>query len=128
MPYALDIATLSQEKGMSIDEIIALHSAQTYKVYMLGFLPGFVFMGKLPNVLQCKRKTSPRLRVPASSVGIAGSQTGIYPMVSPGGWQIIGQTPLKIFNPKAENPFHFQPGDEVTFYPISAKEFESFTR
>ena len=93
-----------------IDEkIIELHTSQKYKVYMLGFLPGFVFMGKIPVELQCNRKVTPRLRVPASSVGIAGFQTGIYPTVSPGGWQILGRTPLKIFDPQKEHPFllHF---------------------
>ena len=95
--YGLDLLELSEEKGISIEEIIALHTGQIYQVYMLGFLPGFVFMGKIPETLQCSRKITPRLQVPASSVGIAGFQTGIYPTNSPGGWQILGQTPLKIF-------------------------------
>jgi len=90
---------------------------------MLGFLPGFVFMGKVVPELECNRKVNPRLRVPASSVGIAGFQTGIYPMISPGGWQILGRTPLKIFNPRKENPFLFKAGDEVSFYAITAKEY-----
>lgn len=123
LPYALDLAELSKEKGISPEKIIDLHTSQTYKVYMLGFLPGFVFMGKIPRELQCNRKVSPRLRVPASSVGIAGFQTGIYPTISPGGWQILGRTPLKIFNPQKETPFLFQAGDEVTFYSISKEAF-----
>jgi len=92
---------------------------------MLGFMPGFTFMGKIFPELACKRKLTPRLKVPASSVGIAGFQTGIYPTTSPGGWQILGKTPLKIFNPQKENPFLFQAGDEVNFYPITKKEFLS---
>lgn len=123
LPYALDLKELSKEKGISTEKIIDLHTSQTYKVYMLGFLPGFVFMGKIAQELQCNRKVTPRLRVPASSVGIAGFQTGIYPTISPGGWQILGRTPLKIFNPQKENPFRFQAGDEVTFYSISKTEF-----
>lgn len=123
LPYALDLQALSEEKGLSIQQIVDLHTSQSFKVYMLGFMPGFVFMGKLPEALQCSRKVTPRLRVPASSVGIAGFQTGIYPTDSPGGWQILGRTPLKIFNPQLENPFHFQAGDEVTFYSIGVEEF-----
>lgn len=123
-PYALDIKELSEEKGISVEKIIELHTSQMFKVYMLGFLPGFVFMGKLPDTLQCNRKVTPRLRVPASSVGIAGFQTGIYPTESPGGWQILGRTPLRIFNPQLDNPFHFQAGDEVQFYSISVEDFK----
>lgn len=122
-PYALDLETLSKEKGITKEQVIALHTSQTYKVYMLGFLPGFVFMGKIVPELACNRKETPRLRVPASSVGIAGFQTGIYPMISPGGWQILGRTPLKIFDPQKDNPFLFQAGDEVSFYSITAEEY-----
>ena len=122
-PYALDLQALSEEKGIAVEKIIELHTSQKYKAYMLGFLPGFVFMGKIPIELECNRKVTPRLRVPASSVGIAGFQTGIYPTVSPGGWQILGRTPLKIFNPQKEHPFLFQAGDEVTFYAITSEEF-----
>ncbi|MEM1120715.1 MAG: 5-oxoprolinase subunit PxpB [Bacteroidota bacterium] len=125
-PYALDLEDLSTQKGISQEDIINLHTSQTFKVYMLGFLPGFVFMGKLPNALQCNRKVTPRLRVPPSSVGIAGLQTGIYPTESPGGWQIIGRTPLTIFDPKKEQPFYFRAGDEVQFYAISKEEFLAY--
>ncbi|MFK7983339.1 MAG: 5-oxoprolinase subunit PxpB [Saprospiraceae bacterium] len=125
LPYALDLLELSETKELSVDKIIELHTSQTYKVYMLGFMPGFTFMGKIVPALECKRKLSPRLQVPASSVGIAGFQTGIYPTTSPGGWQILGRTPLKIFNPQKANPFLFQAGDEVTFYPIAKEEFLS---
>ena len=125
LPYALDLQALSEEKGMATKKIIDLHTSQTYKVYMLGFMPGFTFMGKIVPALACKRKLNPRLQVPASSVGIAGFQTGIYPTTSPGGWQILGRTPLKIFNPQKENPFLFQAGDEVTFYSITKETFLS---
>ncbi len=123
LPYALDLKELSETKNLPTEEIISIHTSQTYKVYMLGFMPGFVFMGKIVSKLECNRKVTPRLRVPASSVGIAGFQTGIYPTASPGGWQILGRTPLKIFNPQKENPFLFQAGDEVTFYSITTDEF-----
>ena len=128
LPYALDLAELSKTKGLAIEKIIQLHTSQTYKVYMLGFMPGFTFMGKIVPTLACKRKLNPRLKVPASSVGIAGFQTGIYPPTSPGGWQILGRTPLKIFNPQKENPFLFQAGDEVTFYPITIEEFKEIAQ
>ena len=123
LPYALDLKELSEAKNLPIKEIINTHTSQTYKVYMLGFMPGFVFMGKIAPKLECSRKVTPRLRIPPNSVGIAGLQTGIYPTASPGGWQILGRTPLKIFNPQKENPFLFQAGDEVTFYPITTNEF-----
>ncbi len=123
LPYALDLKELSEAKKLQIEEIIKIHTNETYKVYMLGFMPGFVFMGKIASKLECNRKVTPRLRIPPNSVGIAGLQTGIYPTASPGGWQILGRTPLKIFNPEKENPFLFQAGDKVTFYPITANEF-----
>ena len=122
-PYALDFKELSKETGLSKTKIIRLHTSATFKVYMLGFLPGFVFMGKLPDALQCRRKTNPRLKVPAGSVGLAGQQTGIYPAETPGGWQIIGRTPLKLFDPIGEDPFLFRAGDTVQFYSISTNIF-----
>jgi inhibitor of KinA len=123
-PYALDFTDVSRQNGLSREEIIALHTATKFRVYMLGFLPGFAYMGRLPEALFCSRKTTPRLRVPAQSVGLAGFQTGIYPTEAPGGWQIIGRTPLKVFDGAQEDPFLFRPGDEVVFEAISAAEFE----
>lgn len=128
LPYALDLKELSETKNLPIDEIIKIHTNQTYKVYMLGFMPGFVFMGKISPKLECNRKVTPRLRIPPNSVGIAGLQTGIYPTASPGGWQILGRTPFKIFNAQKENPFLFQAGDEVTFYSITSEEFISIEK
>lgn len=121
--YALDQADLMQIKGCPWEEIVSAHLAKTYQVYMLGFSPGFAFMGKLPGKLEVKRKTSPRLKVPAGSVGIAGQQTGIYPDEIPGGWQIIGCTPISVFSPLRENPFLFQAGDQVQFYAIAPAQF-----
>jgi inhibitor of KinA len=99
------------------------HTASTYQVYMLGFLPGFPYMGTLDAALQCKRKRNPRKQVPAQSVAIAGLQTGIYPIDAPGGWQLIGQTPMPIVDIYTEQQFLFQAGDQVRFYPIEKKEF-----
>lgn len=126
--FALDLASLAKEKAMTSETIIQSHTAQAYKVYMLGFLPGFTFMGKLPPSLACKRKKKPRLKVPALSVGLAGEQTGIYPSEVPGGWQIIGRTPLPIFDAAKKHPFLFQAGDQVQFYPISKKEFATIQK
>ena len=111
LAFAIDMEEVQRQKDLSVEEIINLHESTTYRVYMLGFLPGFAYMGRLPEALYVKRKTTPRLRVPAQSVGLAGFQTGIYPSIAPGGWQIIGKTPLKTFDGRKENPFLFQAGD-----------------
>ncbi|MEM6999100.1 MAG: 5-oxoprolinase subunit PxpB, partial [Pseudomonadota bacterium] len=121
--FAPDMNELSQQTGLTTEEIITLHTAQTYHVYMIGFLPGFAYMGKVDSKLECKRKDTPRIKVPAGSVGLAGMQTGIYPSDAPGGWQIIGQTPWEIFNPNSQSPCRFQPGDQVTFYSVTESEF-----
>lgn len=123
-PYALDFPDLSRQTGLSRQEIIHLHTTTLFRVYMLGFLPGFAYMGRLPEALYCTRKTTPRLRIPAQSVGTAGYQTGIYPSQAPGGWQIIGRTPIKIFDGEKENPFLFQAGDRINFQAISNNAFK----
>jgi inhibitor of KinA len=122
--YAPDIEPLSQDLKLSQEEIISLHTGQTYHVFMMGFLPGFPYLGKLPKELECKRKSTPRKNVKSGSVGLAGSQTGIYPSDAPGGWQLIGQTPLKIFDTTKENPFLLEMGDRVKFYSITAEKFK----
>ncbi len=121
--FALDFAFLCDYHKLSANELIQLHSAKTYRVFMLGFLAGFVYMGILPEALNSPRKKTPRLSVPAGSVGLAGLQTGIYPSVAPGGWQLIGQTPYDIFDANREEAFMFKHGDLVNFYPISSEEF-----
>jgi len=121
--YALDLHQVSPKLGLTPDEVIALHTSVAYQVYMIGFLPGFTYMGTLHKKLECKRKATPRLKVPARSVGLAGLQTGIYPGEAPGGWQIIGRTPVEIFDSSKAEPYLFRPGDTVTFYSITAKEF-----
>lgn len=122
--FGLDLASLCQSKGLSSEQLITEHTTPHYRVYMLGFLPGFVYMGKLPKILSCKRRSDPRLRVPQQSVAIAGEQTGIYPSEAPGGWNIIGRTPLPLIAPEQSEPFLFKAGDLVKFKAIDRLEFQ----
>ncbi len=124
--YAPDLSNLSDSLQLTAKEIIHIHLSTTYRVYMIGFQPGFPYMGEIDERISFPRKSKPARRVSAGSVGIAGRQTGIYPFDSPGGWMIIGRTPLNIFNKKAADPVFFQPGDMVTFYPITENEFENY--
>ena len=122
---APDLEALADEKGLTPQEVVHLHTSGTYRVYMLGFLPGFAYMGEVDERIAMPRKDKPQ-RVAAGGVGIAGRQTGIYPLASPGGWQIIGRTPLKLFHRKNEHPVLFSPGDTVTFYSITEDEFAHY--
>ncbi|MGF6848115.1 inhibitor of KinA [Chitinophaga sp. W3I9] len=122
-----DLHAMAESKKVSPEHIIELHTAQTYTVYMLGFLPGFPYMGSVHDLLVTPRLKQPRLRVPAGSVGIAGAQTGIYPQESPGGWNIIGRTPLRLFDAAAEAPCYCEPGDQVKFMPVSLEDFREMT-
>lgn len=117
--FGLDLEYLSQELSLTKTEIIELHSNVHYKVYGIGFLPGFLYLGGLSNKLHFPRKITPRHAVPKGAVGIGRNQTGIYPQTSPGGWQIIGETPINIFNINDENLCPISPGDEISFLPIS---------
>jgi inhibitor of KinA len=107
---------------ISPEEVIALHTSKTYRVFMLGFLPGFAYMGQVDEKIAMPRKPQP-VNIAAGSVGIAGRQTGIYPLDSPGGWQIIGKTPLKLFDAEREDPVLLQAGDHVQFFSISKNDF-----
>ncbi|MCB0100500.1 MAG: 5-oxoprolinase subunit PxpB [Anaerolineales bacterium] len=113
----LDFEAVATTLTLSPSELIRLHSEREYTVYMMGFTPGFPYLGILNEKLTLPRMSTPRTRVPAGSVAIAGSQTGIYPVDSPGGWHILGHTPLKLFDPTSDNPFLFSPGDTVKFIP-----------
>jgi len=104
--------------GLSSEGVIDRHASKSYRVFMLGFLPGFAYMGIVDDVIAAPRRSTPRVRVPVGSVGIAGWQTGIYPQNSPGGWQLIGRTPVPIFDPRATRPSIFAPGDSVRFVPV----------
>ena len=116
---ALDLESLSQRAGLSPAEVIKIFTSSTYHVYMLGFLPGFAYMGTVDELIAAPRKDSPRLKVPKGSVGIAGRQTGIYPFESPGGWQIIGRTDLEMFVPDADPLCRLTAGDQVKFVPLA---------
>lgn len=124
--FGPDIQLIASEKNISAQEIIRLHTETKYTVFMIGFLPGFPYMGTVDEVIAFPRKEQPRAIVPAGSVGIAGRQTGIYPLQSPGGWQIIGRTPLKLFDKEKERPVLLQPGDQVVFYSITEDEFKNY--
>ena len=128
LSLAPDISSLAAAHQITVEEVIRLHCSKKYRVYMIGFLPGFAYMGTVVEKLITPRKINPRVYVPAGSVGIAGEQTGIYPFDSPGGWQLIGQTPAKMFSVEKEIPCLLQPGDEVQFYPISISEFENYPK
>jgi inhibitor of KinA len=121
--FGYDIRVVAAAKQMKVDELIDLHCSKPYRVYMIGFLPGFAYMGKVDQRLATPRKAQPR-EVEAGSVGIAGCQTGIYPLQSPGGWQIIGRTPVKLFEAMNDPPALLCAGDVVKFYPISKEEFD----
>lgn len=121
--YGPDLPFVAQHAGLSEADVILLHSQARYHVYMLGFTPGYTYLGGLPERLHTPRLGSPRLRVPRGSVGIGGSQTGIYPLESPGGWRIIGRTYVCLFDASREVPTPIQPGDIVQFVPISEEEY-----
>lgn len=123
--YGPDMETLTTITGIHSDEIIHIHSNRIYTVYMMGFLPGFAYLSSVDERIKIHRKPQPQL-VKAGSVGIAGIQTGIYPLQSPGGWQIIGQTPLQLFRKTNTPPVLLQPGDSIQFYPITAREFQNY--
>jgi KipI family sensor histidine kinase inhibitor len=113
--YGIDLESVASYLHLRVEDVIRIHCARTYTIYMMGFTPGFPYMGKLDDALVMPRLETPRTRVPAGTVAIAGSQTGIYSIDSPGGWRLIGWTPLQLFNPESESPFLFGPGDEVKF-------------
>ena len=122
---APDIGFVAENAGISEDQLVDLHSGVDYFVYMIGFTPGFVYLGELPDALSTPRLATPRLQTPAGSVGIAGKQTGIYPITTPGGWHIIGRTPLNLFDPHREPPVPLEPGDYVRFIPLGSQaEFD----
>lgn len=120
---APDLLELAAAKAMSVDQLVALHSAPEYRVHMLGFRPGFPFLGGLDPRLATPRLPAPRLAVPAGSVGIGGAQTGVYPVTSPGGWRLIGRTPVRLFDPGSARPFLLQVGGRVRFVPIDGRRF-----
>ena len=122
--FGPDIADVAAFARCTEDEVIAVHAATPYRVYMVGFVPGFAYLAAVDQRIAAPRRLTPRKAVPAGSVAIAGSQTGIYPAVTPGGWNIIGRTPLKPYDPERHSPFLLQPGDTVKFRSVSRDEYE----
>lgn len=117
-PDGPDLDAVAALCGLPREEVVARHAARTYRVFMLGFLPGFAYLGTLDPAIEVPRRTTPRTAVASGSVGLAGAQTGIYPRVSPGGWQIIGRTDVPLFDPRLDPPTRLVPGDRVRFVPV----------
>lgn len=120
-----DLQTMAQHTGLSIPDIVALHQAREYRVYAIGFAPGFAYLGEVDECIARPRLATPRTSVPRGSVGIAGRQTAVYPSASPGGWNLIGRCPLPMFNLQAEPPMPVEVGDRVRFFAIDRREFLS---
>lgn len=123
--HAPDLEEVAERTGLDPDEVVRTHAAIEYHVYMLGFLPGYPYMGDLPDALSLPRRAEPRVRVPAGSVAIATTMTAIYPVESPGGWHLIGRSPVRLFEPGREPPATLAPGDKVKFVPVSGEELEA---
>ena len=121
--FGPDIQFVADHNSITADDVVRIHSEADYQIYMIGFTPGFPFLGGLPKELHTPRLETPRSFVPERSVGIANNQTGIYPLASPGGWQLIGKTPLRLFAPEHSNPFIYKVGDRIKFKPISAEDY-----
>jgi len=115
-----DLAEVAAECGLEPQDVVRRHVEAEYRVFMLGFLPGFPYLGLVDPAIQVSRRAEPRARVPAGAVGLAGPVTGVYPVESPGGWRIIGRTPVRLFDPAAPRPALLQPGDRVRFVPVDS--------
>jgi len=126
--FGPDLDFVAHHNHLSVEEVIRLHVSGDYLVYMIGFTPGFPYLGGLPRAIATPRLKVPRTLVPAGSVGIAGEQTGVYPIESPGGWHLIGRTPLKLYDPVRENPVLLEPGDSVRFEQIDEERFRELER
>ncbi|MDD6657533.1 MAG: 5-oxoprolinase subunit PxpB [Lachnospiraceae bacterium] len=122
--YGPDLSDMADQLGMSEAEIINIHKSVDYKIYMLGFLPGFVYLGGLDERIHMPRLDVPRTKIPERSVGIGGNQTGVYPMESPGGWRLIGSTPLNFYNPASNPPVLCEAGEYIRFEPVTKQEYE----
>ena len=122
----IDLPWVAAHLSLSMESIIELHTSIAYRVYMIGFIPGFPYMGTLPTALEVPRKLTPSMKIPAGSVAIAGKQTGIYPAEVPGGWQVIGRTPLKMFDPSTTPCSFLNAGDIVQFKPITLEAFNQY--
>jgi KipI family sensor histidine kinase inhibitor len=126
--FGPDLEDMSRELGLTREEIVKIHSGMEYKIYMMGFLPGFVYLGGLDKRINIPRLQTPRTRIPARSVGIGGAQTGVYPVDSPGGWRLIGSTPLDFYDIKRDKPILCEAGEYIKFKPISRSEYDDIRR
>ena len=127
-PWGPDLEEVAAHCGMTPEQVIEAHSAPCYRIYMLGFTPGFPYLGGMDPRLATPRRKEPRIRIPAGSVGIAGSQTGVYPIESPGGWQLIGRTPLRLFDLGSDPPILLQAGRSIRFVPIDEPTYHRLER
>ena len=126
--YALDIDFVATQNKIHTEEIIEKHCQQIYTVYLIGFLPGFLYLGSLDKMLHIPRKKEPRLRVPKGAVAIANEQTGIYPQESPGGWNVLGNTPICLFDKSKNNPCFAKPGDKIQFFQITKDDYKEIEK
>lgn len=126
--FGPDLEDVAAQHGIAPTDVIRIHETGNYEVWMLGFAPGFAYLGGLSERIATPRRATPRVKVPAGSVGIAGAQTAVYPFDSPGGWQLIGRTPLRMFDPSREQPALLAPGDRVRFRAITRAEYEELCR
>ena len=123
--YGPDIEFVADHNNISIDEVIKIHTDMEYLIYMIGFTPGFPYLGGMSDKIEAPRLQNPRTKIPAQSVGIAGKQTGIYPVESPGGWQLIGRTPVKLYDPCRAEPVLLNAGDYIKFVQIDENEYKN---
>ena len=123
-----DLPFVAEHAGLSEEEVIRIHSSAEYLIYMLGFTPGFTYLGGMSEAIATPRLKQPRVKIPAGSVGIAGTQTGVYPIDSPGGWQLIGRTPVKMYDPDRETPILPEAGQYIKFYPVTQDEYDAILK
>ena len=126
--FGPDIDFVAQHNGISMDEVVQIHTGSAYHIFAIGFAPGFCYLGGLNSKLHTPRLETPRVRVAAGSVGIAGGQTGVYPLESPGGWRLIGRTPLRLFAPERPHPILYEAGDKIRFRSVPSDEFHHISQ